>query len=125
MAMIPETVKKAWDDRNGAVVLTTVDNAGIPNSIYVTCVKRIADDKIAIADNYFDKTRSNIKNGSSGSILFITGEDKSYQIKGSLEYHTSGAVFDEMKIWLDAKYPGIATTVLVVEKVYSGADELK
>ncbi len=124
MAALPKEVQNAWNERDGAIVLTTVDKAGTPNSIYATCVKLIADDKIAIADNYFDKTRANIENGSSGSILFITGEGKSYQVKGSIEYHASGAIFDDMKIWLDAKYPGIATTVLVVEKVYSGADKL-
>ncbi len=75
-------------------------------------------------DQIHAKKKSDIQNGSSGSILFITVEGKSYQVKGSIEYHKSGAVFDNMKNWLDAKYPGIATTVLVVEKVYSGAERL-
>jgi len=122
--LLPEIVKDAWDKREPAIVLTTVDKAGVANSIYATCVKKIAEDKIVVADNYFDKTRANIIAGSQGVILFITGEGKSYQVKGSIEYCKSGEFFDDMKNWLDAKYPGIAAAVLTVEKVYSGAEQL-
>ena len=124
MTVLPEEVKEAWDNREGAIVLTTVDERGIPNSIYATCVKKITEDKLVIADNYFSKTRANILGGSPGSILFITGEGKAYQVKGALEYCTDGPIFEDMKKWLEPKYPGIAATVLVVEKVYSGAEQL-
>lgn len=123
MTILPEIVKTAWDNREGAVVLTTVDAVGTPNSIYATCVKRV-DDQLVVADNYFSKTRANILGGSSGSILFITGEKQSYQIKGTLEYCTDGVAFEAMKQWLDPKYPGIAAVVLVVEGVYCGAEKL-
>ncbi|MEA2064264.1 MAG: hypothetical protein U9P14_11235 [Gemmatimonadota bacterium] len=49
-----------------------------------------------VADNYFDKTRKNIQQGSKGSILFILKEGKAYQVKGNLEYHDSGEIFDFM-----------------------------
>ncbi len=65
-----------------------------------------------------------IQNGSYGSILFITEDHKSFQIKGTISYHTTGKVYDEMKGWLDPKYPGHAAAVLEVEKVYQGADRL-
>ena len=46
-------------------------------------------------------------------------------MKGSLEYQTSGQVFDEMKNgWLDKKYPGHAAVVFRIEEVYSGAEKL-
>ena len=124
MTVLPEEVKEAWDNHEDAIVLTTTDKTGTPNAIYATCVKRIADDKLVVADNYFSKTRANILSGSSGSILFITSEGKSYQVKGSIEYCTDGSVFDDMKKWLDPKYPGVAATVLTVENVYSGAEQL-
>lgn len=124
MATLPEAVKEAWDNREGAIVLTTVDKMGTPNSIYATCVKQIAGDKLVVADNYFCKTRANVIGGSTGSILFITGEGKAYQVKGALEYCTEGPVYDDMKKWLDPKYPGIAATVLTVENVYTGAEQL-
>ena len=56
MAQIPELVNEAWEDRDGAVVLGTVDTIGTPNSIYATCVSIYGDDCIVIANNYFDKT---------------------------------------------------------------------
>jgi len=51
MAKLPEEVSKAWDERNGPAVLTTVDSAGEPNAIYVTCVSKFAEDSLVVADN--------------------------------------------------------------------------
>ncbi len=124
MAILPESVSKAWDDRKGPIVLTTVDAAGIPNSIYATCVSKFGEERLVVADNYFDKTRRNIQAGSRGSILFITKEDKAFQVKGPIEYHTDGEVFDDMKQWNPAKHPGNAAAALKVEEVYSGAERL-
>jgi len=124
MSMLPEVVSKAWDDRKGPVVFTTVDQDGVPNAIYVTCVAKFGEDRLVVADNYFDKTRKNILSGSRGSMLFITDEDKSYQVKGRIEYHKEGDIFTEMKKWNPIKHPGHAAVALVVEEVYSGAEKL-
>ena len=125
MAKLPKTVSYAWGKRKGAIVLTTVDGAGVANSIYATCVSKFDDETLVIADNYFEKTRNNILSGSDkGVILFITEEDKAYQIKGSLEYHKDGAIFDDMKTWNPEKHPGHAAAVLKVEEVYKGGDRL-
>jgi predicted pyridoxine 5'-phosphate oxidase superfamily flavin-nucleotide-binding protein len=61
LAKLPEIASQAWENREGPVVLTTVDSNGSPNSIYVTCVKKISDGKIVVADNKMNKTRANIK----------------------------------------------------------------
>jgi len=121
---IPETVKEAWGRKEGAVVLATVDLAGRPNIIYVTCVSLYGDDRLVVADNYFDKTRKNIKAGSKGAALFITNDKKAYQLKGSLEYHSAGPVFDDMKKWNPPTHPGHGAVALVVEEVYSGSKRL-
>jgi hypothetical protein len=121
---LSQEVIQAWEDRNGPVVLTTVDAEGMPNAIYATCVGRFDESTLVIADNYFDKTRANIKNGSRGSVLFITKDNKAYQVKGTLEYHTEGALFDFMKSWNPEKHPGHAAAVLRVEEVFSGARKL-
>ncbi|MBN2863906.1 MAG: pyridoxamine 5'-phosphate oxidase family protein, partial [Bacteroidales bacterium] len=99
MAKLPEKVSKAWEMHEGPVVLATVDKDGVPNVIYATCVSKFSEDTIVVANNYFNKTLDNIFSGSKGSILFITKEKKSYQIKGSIEYHEKGAVYDDMKKW--------------------------
>lgn len=124
MAFLPEQASKAWDDRDGAVVLTTVDENGNPNSIYATCVGKFSEDILVVADNYFDKTRKNISAGSRGSILFITKEGKSFQVKGLIEYITEGEVFDFMKSWNPEKHPGHAAVALKVQEVFSGAQKL-
>ncbi|MCF6175564.1 MAG: pyridoxamine 5'-phosphate oxidase family protein [Victivallaceae bacterium] len=124
MAKLPEVVSEAWDNRAGAVVLTTVSSDGIANSIYATCVSKYDDETLIVADNYFDKTKQNIIDGSKGVILFITGDNKAYQIKGSIEYCTSGLIYDDMKAWNDPKHPGHAAVAIKVEAVYKGAEKL-
>ena len=124
MKKMPEEVSKAWDKREGPVVFTTVDKGGSPNSIYATCVSKYDEETIVVANNYFDKTKINILSGSMGSILFITNDKKSYQIKGPIKYHTEGDVFDNMKKWLPDKYPGHAAASLEIKEIYSGSKKL-
>ena len=115
---------EAWEAREGPAVLASVASDGTPNAIYVGEVQLRPDAGFVVADNYFDKTRKNIKEGSLGALLFITREGKAYQAKGALEYHTEGTVFDEMRRWHDPKHPGVAATVLEIEELYSGAEKL-
>lgn len=124
MTLIPKKVSKAWENRKGPVIFTTVDKSSVPNAIYVTCVNKFDEETITIADNYFDKTRSNILSGSKGAILFMTNEDKAYQVKGTIEYHKKGDVFEDMKKWNPKQHPGHAVAILKVEEVYSGAEKL-
>ena len=124
MASLPTVVAQAWENREGPVVLTTVDVEGMPNAIYATCVRLSGDDAAVVADNFFNKTRVNILSGSKGSLLFITKEGKSYQIKGRIEYHTEGQVFDDMKQWNPSKLPGHAVAALIAEQVFSGAEQI-
>ena len=124
MAALPESVLKAWEDREDPVVLTTVDKTGVPNAIYVSCVGLFGKDRFVVADNYFDKTKRNIQDESRGAILFITKERKSYQMKGSFEYHYEGELFDYMKSINPPKHPGHAAVVLLVEEAYSGSEKL-
>jgi predicted pyridoxine 5'-phosphate oxidase superfamily flavin-nucleotide-binding protein len=122
---LPNVVREAWDDRDGPVILATVDGNGVPNIIYASCVGVFGDDRLVVADNYFDKTRRNLQAGAKrGAILFINKSGKAYQAKGALEYHTNGEVFDHMKTWNPEKHPGHAAAALRVEEVYSGAERL-
>ncbi len=121
---IPDEVKNAWEQKEDAVVLTTVDTNGVPNSIYATCVSKFDDESFVVADNYFDKTRKNILAGTKGSLLFITKDGKSYQLKGEIEYHKEGEIFDDMKKWNPPEHPGHAAAALKVENVYKGAEKL-
>ena len=120
---LPESIREAWENREGPAILTTVDSSGLPNSIYVTCVSSF-EDKLVVADNYFDKTRKNLLKSPKASMLFMTGEGKAYQVKGSLEYHKEGEIFDHMKTWNPTKHPGHAAVAMKIEEIYSGAEKL-
>ena len=124
MPSLPDSVRQAWEDRDGPVILATVSPEGVPNIIYATCVGAFGDDRLVVADNYFDKTRKNILAGGKGALLFRSKKGKAYQAKGTLEYHTSGEVFDHMKTWNPPKHPGHAAAALRIEEIYSGAEKI-
>jgi hypothetical protein len=124
VANLPERISEQWENRDGPVVLTTVDESGMPNSIYASVVKKLADGRIAVVDNYFDKTKKNILSGTKVTVLFITKERKSFQIKGTVEYHTSDEIHREIKEWVDPKYPAVGVAVINVDEGYSGAKRL-
>ncbi|MBN1140497.1 MAG: pyridoxamine 5'-phosphate oxidase family protein [Deltaproteobacteria bacterium] len=124
MPNLPEAASQAWGQKEKLVIFTTADPAGNPNSIYVVFTKKFTEDKIVIADNYFSKTRANIRSGSRGAVLYITPEKKAFQIKGRIEYVTDGEIFDDMKRWNNPAYPGVGAAVLHVEEVYCGAERL-
>ena len=119
-----EAVAQAWDNREGPAVLATVDAAKTPNAIYVGEVRYVPSEGFIVADNYFHKTRANIKIGTKGAILFLTKERKSFQVKGPLSYYTQGPIFENMQSWHDPKYPGVAAALLRIEEAYSGAEQL-
>jgi uncharacterized protein len=117
-------VAQAWENREGPAVFVTVDAAKMPNAIYVGEIRYVPGEGFIVADNYFNKTRANIKNGTQGAILFLTKERKSFQVKGPLTYHTDGPIFAKMQSWHGPKYPGVAATLLRVEEAYNGAEKL-
>lgn len=124
MAKLSKEIIEAWENREGPVVLATVDENGTPNIIYATCVGKFADDTLVVADNYFDKTRRNLRRGSRGAILFMTKDKKAFQAKGMLEYHESGPIYDDMKKWNPTQHPGNAAAALRVAEVYQGAEKI-
>lgn len=124
MAKLPKIVSEAWEKRIPAVVFTTISEDGVANSIYASCVSKYDEETLVVVDNYFNKTQKNILSGSKGVLLFITEDNKAYQIKGSIQYCKEGAIFDDMKKWNPAKHPGVAAAALKVEEVYSGAEKL-
>ncbi|NLV24349.1 MAG: pyridoxamine 5'-phosphate oxidase family protein [Deltaproteobacteria bacterium] len=124
MPNLPPSAAQAWENKEKLVIFTTVDSAGTPNSIYVVFVKKYAEDRFVIADNYFSKTRANIHSGSRGALLYITAGRQAYQVKGRINYVTEGEIFNDMKRWNNPAFPGGGAAVLHVEEVYCGAEKL-
>lgn len=123
MITIPEIVKNEWNNKQDAVVLTTVSDTGIPNSIYATQAA-LYNNSVLVANNKFKKTLENITVCKEATVLFITKEMKAYQLKGSVSYKTEGDEFDDMKKWNRADLPGYGVAVIDVNEVYSGAQKL-
>ena len=119
----PEVIE-GWSEREGPVVVTTVDAEGVPNSIYASIVHLSADGRISVADNYFDKTAANIARGTPVAVLFITKNKKAYQIKGQFDYHTDGPLYEEMLVWADPKHPRKGVALLNPDAVYHGSEKL-
>ena len=124
MTVLPESIIKAFEDREGPIVFATVASDGKPNIIYATCVSMYENRNIVIADNYFDKTKHNIIGKSKVSILFMTKAQQALQLKGTVEYVTHGAIFDWMKTWNPSKHPGHGAAVVTIEQAYSGSSVL-
>lgn len=124
MKKLPKEILEAWKNRKGPIVFSTVNTENKPNSIYATCVQMVEDNKILVADNFFGKTRENIIKNSTGSILFITEEDKSYQLKGDIQYHVRGKYFDDMKKWNPERLPGHAVAIITVQESFCGSKKL-
>ena len=124
MKKLPDLLVQAWEKREGPLVLSTVSNDKQPNAIYATCVSLFEDNTILVADNYLNKTKQNVLDGSYGSALFISDEYKSFQLKGPLQYVTEGRYFQNMKTWNPDKHPGKGVVVLKIEQAFSGAEKI-
>ena len=70
------------------------------------------------------KTLENIEDGCGASLLYIAPEREAYQIKGRIEHHPSGPVFDHMKSWLNPQYPGRSAVLLHIDELYYGSQRL-
>ncbi len=124
MAKLTPEALHAWQQHDERMVFTTTNQDNIANSIWVICAKLINDEQFVIANNAFNKTLENIKLGSDGVLLYIAPERESYQIKGTLDYYENGPIYDDMKNWLDPKYPGKGALVLNIKEVYYGAEKI-
>jgi len=122
--MLPKEILDGWKEREKAVVLTTVSLDGMPNSIWATCVDMYNGEAVVVADNYFAKTKQNIAAGTPASVLFLTKDRTSYQLKGKVSYHTEGPYFAFMKAFNPAQHPGHGALVIHVQEAYSGAKKL-
>ncbi|MGI6216945.1 MAG: pyridoxamine 5'-phosphate oxidase family protein [Coriobacteriales bacterium] len=129
--MINENVKNIlessmWD-------LATCSN-GDPNVVPVA-FKTVTDDgKLAVGDVFLETTLNNIKanNGKIAISVYDAQSLEGYQIKGTAEYVTEGAIVDTFKKMVEDMFNGAATAkgalLITPEKVIvttPGADNKK
>ena len=123
MVKLPKIVKDAIDNQD-VFPVATCSKDGIPNVVYIGCLKVIDDQTVLIADNYLNKTRENIL-GNSKLAFVVRDEAKgSFQIKGTTERLLEGPMYDEVQKWVRDELPKVAAVVLHVEQIYNGAEQL-
>ena len=129
--MMNETVVKLlkssmWD------LATCAD--GEPNVVPVAFKDVTEDGKLVVGDVFLETTLQNIKanNGRIAISAYDAQNLEGYQIKGSAEYVTEGAVVDTFKAMVEKMFNGAATAkgalIITPEKVIvttPGADNNK
>lgn len=129
--MMNETVVKLqkssmWD------LATCAD--GEPNVVPVAFKDVTEDGKLVVGDVFLETTLQNIKanNGRIAISAYDAQNLEGYQIKGSAEYVTEGAVVDTFKAMVEKMFNGAATAkgalIITPEKVIvttPGADNKK
>ena len=118
MSAVTESIREAWENRQGPVVLTGVGNDGNPNNIYATDVKMVDDDKIIVANKFIDRTMKNRLADSEGSLVFVTRDNKSYLVRGDIHYEYAGKNYKFMKSWSEDRHPGHGAAVVSINSVY-------
>ena len=123
MAQLPEAVKKAISKQE-TIPVATSNQYLMPNVVYIKYLKVVDSQTVLIADNFLNKTRDNIVN--NGKIAFaVRDEEKgSYQIKGTAERLTEGAMFEEVQKWVPGKLPRVAAVIMHIEEIYNGAERI-
>ncbi|HMB01820.1 MAG TPA: pyridoxamine 5'-phosphate oxidase family protein [Spirochaetota bacterium] len=123
MTKLPPKVKAAITD-DKIFCLATANNEGIPNVVYVKYLKVIDDKTILIADNKMKKTLNNLQENPNAAFAVRDDESGSYQVKGKVEYFTSGPHYDEVRNWCRQDLARKGAVLLHVNAVYNGATQL-
>ncbi|MGN0168896.1 MAG: pyridoxamine 5'-phosphate oxidase family protein [Acetatifactor sp.] len=107
---------------------------GEPNVVPVAFKDVTEDGKLVVGDVFLETTLNNIKaNGGRIAISVYDAQNlEGYQIKGTAEYATEGAVVDTFKAMVEKMFNGAATAkgalIITPEKVIvttPGADNKK
>lgn len=126
---IPKYIQKIINKQE-LHILSTSTKEGIPNIIYLKFLKIYNDKQILIANNKFFKTEKNLIENPRLSFVVLDKENKkSYQIKGTIEFHKDDKIFEDTVKWVKDKrsspttYPK-SSIILNVKEIYCGAEKI-
>ncbi len=111
-------------------VLSTSTKEGTPNIIYLKFLKVYNNEQILIANNKFSKTRKNLLENPKISFVVLDKENKkSYQIKGTVEFHKDDQIFKDTVKWVEDERSSTTThpksgIILNVKEIYCGAEKI-
>jgi len=127
---IPKDIQEVVD-KQSLYIFSTASKTGVPNIIYVKFLKVYNDNQILIADNKFFKTERNLlENPRIAFVVLDKQNKKSYQLKGTVEIHKEGKVFEDTVKWVEELRSGPTTNpkagiILNIEEIYSGAQKIE
>lgn len=117
MVVLTEEIKAAMATMK-AFPVATASNDGWPNVVPIAFVELMNDETIWLADNFMRKTLANILENPKISINVWGPETKGcYQIKGEVDYKTSGPDFEKMQFTVRAKMAQAPAKGLLVMKI--------
>jgi predicted pyridoxine 5'-phosphate oxidase superfamily flavin-nucleotide-binding protein len=122
MVALTKEIMAAMDTMK-AFPVATASIDGWPNVVPIAFVQvKQGNDTIWLADNFMQKTLANIRENPKISINVWGPETKGcWQIKGTVEYRTSGAEYEDMRqtvIAKMAKAPAKGLLVMRITEVY-------
>jgi len=98
--------------------VATASKKGIPNVVPIAFVVMEKDDSVWLADNFMQKTLTNLKENPHMAIyLYDSDSKKCLQVKGSVEVKTSGEDYERMKKMVHEKKPGLPAKSLLIMKI--------
>lgn len=98
--------------------VATSSKAGIPNVAPIAFVVLIQDDTIWMADNFMNKTLTNVKENPHAAIyIYDPDSKKCFQVKGAIEVKTSGPDYEKMKKMVHDKKPDLPAKSLLVMNI--------
>lgn len=124
MPVLTDSVKKAWEDRQGPVVFTTVGKDGNQNNIYSTDASMYGEDRFVVANQFIDKSMKERLPDSTGSLVFVTSDHKLFLVKGHIHYEYKGKNYEFMKSWSDDRHPGHGAAVIDVSEIYENGERV-
>ena len=98
--------------------VATASKAGVPNVAPIAFVVLVSDDTLWLADNFMNKTLSNVRENPRAAIYLYDGDmKKCCQVKGTIEIRTTGSDYEKMKKMVHEKKPGLPAKSLLVMKI--------
>ncbi|WP_165046279.1 pyridoxamine 5'-phosphate oxidase family protein [Adlercreutzia sp. ZJ138] len=120
MATLPQEVKELFE-KVPAVVFSTADVNGQPNTSIVGMKWIIDDETIYLSDQFFKKTLVNVKANAKVSVAFWEGHD-AYQIHGTARYVNEGEAFEEQRAKANARFAQIGMPIKAKGGVFVHVD---
>jgi predicted pyridoxine 5'-phosphate oxidase superfamily flavin-nucleotide-binding protein len=122
MVKMPSEVRETLEKQK-PVPIATASKTGVPNVVFIGLLKIVDDETLMIADNFFYKTASNLKENPKISVLCYSSETKkSFQIKGNVTLYKEGENFNQMREWvhgINNKLPAKACVMVKITEIYN------